>query len=661
MSLLDVMATLSLDSSKYVQGMKDSETLAGKFGNAAKVAGAVAVTAFAAVGTTVVAGATALTKSVSAVAAYGDEIDKMSQKIGISAEAYQEWDAVLQHSGTDISVMKASMKTLASQANKNSEAFQALGISQEQVASMSREDLFAEVITGLQNMESEAERSAIATELLGKGAIEMGALLNTSAEETEAMRKKVHQLGGVMSSDAVKAAAKFQDSLQDMKTAMSGLKNQMTSEFLPAFSDVMDGITEIFGGNYEEGVDKMSQGIEAIVGKVTDMLPRVMELGGRILMSLAQGIINSLPQITTAATNVLLMFVESITKNLPSIFKAGITMLVEIGKGIAKAIPQLIPIAVDAVMQVVETLIDNIGLLVDTGIEIILALIDGIIQAIPRLLEKMPEIIQKVLQAFSENMPKLIEAGVQLITMLIDGIVQNLPTLIAMAPVIIQSVLQALIQNLPQLIIGGIKMIPEIVKGIIQAIPELLKAVPQLISALLGSLVEKAKDLINAGKEMINKVKEGIKQKIDDAKQWGQDLIQNFKDGISRRWESLKNGIKNIGQGIKNLLGFSEPKEGPLSDFHTYAPDMMDLFAKGVKQNEDVVYDQLKKSFNFDDILDDMSPTMNIKASADAGAGTSDGEEPITIVLQNVLDGRVIGETSYKYIKGRLKVGGALV
>lgn len=64
----------------------------------------------------------------------------------------------------------------------------------------------------------------------------------------------------------------------------------------------------------------------------------------------------------------------------------------------------------------------------------------------------------------------------------------------------------------------------------------------------------------------------------------------------------------------QNFLGFSEPKLGPLSDFHTYAPDMMKLFAQGIKDNEWRIKDQLASSFNF---------TSTIGQPMLAGAGGS--------------------------------------
>lgn len=72
---------------------------------------------------------------------------------------------------------------------------------------------------------------------------------------------------------------------------------------------------------------------------------------------------------------------------------------------------------------------------------------------------------------------------------------------------------------------------------------------------------------------------------IDSALTWGEDLISNLKQGILNKWEDLKAGVSSIGQGIKDFLGFSVPKEGPLSDFDTYAPDMIDLFVQGINES----------------------------------------------------------------------------
>ena len=88
---------------------------------------------------------------ITGAAEYGDTIDKMSQKMGMSSDAYQEWDFVLQHCGASIESLKPAMKTLATAAESGSDAFAQLGISQEQIAGMSQEQLFDATIADLQS------------------------------------------------------------------------------------------------------------------------------------------------------------------------------------------------------------------------------------------------------------------------------------------------------------------------------------------------------------------------------------------------------------------------------------------------------------------------------------------------------------------------------
>ena len=65
----------------------------------------------------------------------------------------------------------------------------------------------------------------------------------------------------------------------------------------------------------------------------------------------------------------------------------------------------------------------------------------------------------------------------------------------------------------------------------------------------------------------------------------GSDLISNFVAGIWANIQSVIDAAINIGNTIQDYIGFSEPDKGPLSNFHTFAPDMMELFASGIKDN----------------------------------------------------------------------------
>ena len=342
MDVFDLQAKIQLDSTEYNKGLSDAgknmNTFGSKISSVLGTVAKVAATSMAAVTAAVGAGTAALVKGVNSVATYGDNIDKMSQKLGMSAEAYQEWDAVMQHCGTTIDSMQTSMKTLASAAETGNDAFEKLGITQEQIASMSQEQLFSATITALQNIDSETERTYLAGQLLGRGATELGALLNTSAEDTEKMKQRVHELGGVMSDEAVKAAAKYKDSLQDMKTAMGGMLKGITTEFLPAFTDVMDGIASVFSGD-EGGADLITKGLDNIMENISSASDKLKPALSRIGTIALEVIKTATPNLIKGGTQILANVIKGTIKNLPEILDTAFDAVKGMGEGFLEIMP----------------------------------------------------------------------------------------------------------------------------------------------------------------------------------------------------------------------------------------------------------------------------------------------------------------------------------
>lgn len=350
-------------------------------GTALKVGGAAA----AALGAAVVGASGAVVKGAKEVAAYGDNVDKMSQKIGISAEGYQKWSYVMERAGTNIDSMQAGMKTLSKAAESESDAFAAIGLSMEEVHSMSQEDLFGAVIAGLSNMEAGTERTALATQLLGRAGADLGPLLNEGTEAINEQMNMAEEYGMVMSDEAVKAAAAFQDSMTTLNGALTGLKNELMSEFLPSMTQVTDGLALLFSGDTVGGIQMVTEGVTSFLATFQEIVPVVLELGGQIIMTIAQGIIDSLPQLTAAAPQIIQSLISFITNNLPQI--------------------------------------------VTFAVQIIIALVTGIIQALPQLIKAVPQIIRAIITTLRSNGPQLITAGKTLLESVKNGILAAIGTL----------------------------------------------------------------------------------------------------------------------------------------------------------------------------------------------------------------------------------------
>ena len=382
---------------------------------------------------------------------------------------------------------------------------------------------------------------------------------------------------GITGTTAQEAGTTIQGSVASMKSAWENLLTGLADGNADIEQLVDNLVTTIVGdgtetnlgvlGNIIPAVRTALNGASALISKalpeivgiiptiINDNLPVVTKAAVGIIQSLVDGISKNQKMLFGTILDVVTYLAETFIEMLPQIVELGLELIVSLADGIAESLPELIPTIVDVVIQIVDTMIDNVDMLVDAAIAIITALANGLINALPTLIAKAPEIVGELVDSIIENAPKLLDSAIEIIESLASG----------------------LVENFPEIVEKGREIVEEIISG---------------ISELFGDLVQK-------GKDIIGEVKSGIQQKIYEATQWGKDLINNFVSGIRSKISAVTSAVSSVASKVKRFLGCSEPEEGPLSNCHTYAPDMMNLVAKGIRDNENVIKDQIEKSFDF--------------------------------------------------------------
>lgn len=226
---------------------KQGESTASKLGDIAKK-GVMVGTAVAA-GVATAAGA--LVGMVTKTSETADRIDKLSAKTGLSKQAFQEWDYVLGQNGIEIEKMQTGMKTLtanmdaAAAGNENmAGAFDSLGVSVTNADGSLRgqEETMNDVILKLADMPNGTEKARLATELFGKAGVELMPMLNNGAEGIEELKNRSHELGLVMSDEAVNAGVVFGDTLDDVKDSLGMVATKVGSEVMPIVQKMLDWV-----------------------------------------------------------------------------------------------------------------------------------------------------------------------------------------------------------------------------------------------------------------------------------------------------------------------------------------------------------------------------------------------------------------------------------
>lgn len=167
------------------------------------------------------------------------------------------------------------------------------------------------------------------------------------------------------------------------------------------------------------------------------------------------------------------------------------------------------------------------------------------------------------------------------------------------------------------------------------------------IGQFIGGIGQWASQLVQKGKSAVSNFVSSIGSKLgnlgSEALKWGADMISGFTNGVRNRISSLMSSITSIPKKIRRLLHFSRPDEGPLRDYETWMPDMMDGLTQGIKANQYKVADAMK----------DVASMMDVNAYSTANVTKALNSTNTTTIYLNVvseLDGRQVAKSVAKSV-----------
>lgn len=358
---------------------------------------------------------------------------------------------------------------------------------------------------------------------------------------------------------SVKAAwANLMAGMGDKNADLKNLIKEMVStvktfakNILPVIKQALSGVTTL--------ISELAPDIAAELPQlVSNLLPQLIEAGTQIFQALVKGISDNIGTITQAAISAITTIATALIQNTGPLVQSLATIITTI----AQALPTILPDLTEAIKQqmplILQAILDSLPAIIECATQIIVTIAETLANNINLIVDGAVKIIDTLAMSLSDSdtAKKLTEAAFKIVFTLTKEIVKNLPDILA----------------------SGILIAVEIVKGIAQGMVDFFAPVSDALSDMLIDLTD------------------WFSRKWNDFKEWGSDMIQAFIDGIKDKWQSLKDTVCDVASSVKDFLGFSEPDKGPLSNFHTFAPDMMDLFAKGIADNEDTITMQFNRS-----------------------------------------------------------------
>lgn len=273
---------------------------------------------------------------------------------------------------------------------------------------------------------------------------------------------------------------------------------QVGTDLITSIKDSLDlAAGEIFGsdGNI----------IQALGEAFTSNVAMIGEKGKEIINFLFTGIKEGIPQLAASMSTIMSGLFETFKNS--NILQVGVDLINELVNGILSALPELLTAAFDLIFQFADYIIQSAPMLIEAGLDLLINLVHGIIDNLPQIVESAVHILESFCNTIGKNLPMIIEQGILLIGKLIVGIIEAIPKLIAALPKIFNAMKSAfvsfpwkdvgknILEGIKNGILGAVRMVVDAAKEAAGAIWDAVKGFfeigsPSKLMAYAGEMID---------------------------------------------------------------------------------------------------------------------------------------------------------------------------
>ena len=525
-----------------------AEKTGGKFGKFAKVVGGGAL----AIGAATAAAGASLYGMATSSAETTDRIDKLSQKIGMSRQGFQEWDFIMSQSGGSVEGLQMGFKTLVNQVDqavegtgKGAEAFKKLGVSVKDTNGKvkDQETIFEESVRALQNMEEGTEKAKLANELFGRSGSEMMPLLNGAAGSVEEMKKQAHELGLVMSDDAVDAGVAFTDTIDQLERSFKTAVAQIGVEAMPvitAFADfIIDSMPTI-----QAVMRGFMKGAQVVFETVSNIVSAAVD----VFKFFYQAIKDSLDNAKGMIMDIFLPVIESLWQSIQNLWDRVGPIL----DRLKEAFHTLQPVLETIAMVVGGIFVAAWGL----SISILGAVIDALgplIDAFAYLVEFIGYAVGVIVSLFKGDFAGAFDFLILAAESAVGFFVSLFDTVVTYVSSFVKRIID-FFHNLYMTLVGN-SIVPDMVNAIVQWFKNLGKWAIDLVKNMVSKVVNwfanmkdnslaKMSELWNRTKSIFTGIKNAIMNPVKEAKDKVVNFVTNMYSDATDRFDKFKNAAK---------------------------------------------------------------------------------------------------------------------
>lgn len=391
------------------------------------------------------------------------------------------------------------------------------------------------------------------------------------------------------------------------------------------------------GGKYFQSMDAQSQTLDGRLSTLSDTVNS--KLGEALQPILQQAADEWIPNITNAIDNMdmdsVISVIDDIISGVGDLF--GFIMdngdtIISLVAGIGAAmvtwnVASMINGVVTAVQAfqaanegatIAQALLN--GVMNANPIMLVVTLLAGLIATIITLWntnEGFRNAVINVWNAFKDTVGNAITA--------VGGFIGNLISWFQELPGRIGGFLGGVISNVQSWASNMVSKAAEAGSNFVGKVVSFISGLPSAVWNWLSNAISKvwnfagqlAQAGANAASGLVNNIINTIRSLPSQLYNWGVDMVKGIANGIKSAIHHVTDAVSNVANKIKSFLHFSRPDEGPLAEYESWMPDMVEGLSDSLRKASPELINQTEAMAN------GMSDAFNVNGSISASGGRS--------------------------------------
>lgn len=380
----------------------------------------------------------------------------------------------------------------------------------------------------------------------------------------------------------------FSTVIDFIKKNWAGLLTFLVNPVAGAFKLIYDNCEGFrrFWDNFLEGVKNVFvsiwEGIKKAFTTIADAIKTVAKEAFEQMKNIIQTTLEAIKTVCTTVWNAIKTVIETVIKNIANFVKTAWDGIKNTISTVMEAIHSVIVRVWESIKSTTQAVLDFLKELISSAWNAIKETITSIMEAIKSALIDAWNTIKSTVTSVVNAIKQTVVSAWESMKSSIISIMENIKSTVTNIWNALKSAVESIVNALKDMIINTWNNVKETLTNIVNNIKDTVSNAFNTLVDTMGNILSKVTGVVKSG---FQGAIDFITSLPSQALKWGTDIIGNLISGIKSKIGELASAAKQVASTVADFLHFSEPDKGPLSNFHTFMPDMIDLMCEGIEGN----------------------------------------------------------------------------